>query len=108
MTELLKAQRAGDAVGDRTRLRLDAGKITGSHSEDTFPGHAAWLDWPWKLHRIHEPDGTVRVELYNLANDPDEQSDMSGRSPDRVKSMQTALERWLGSVARSLNGKDYQ
>ncbi len=108
MTELLKAQLAGDAVGDRTRLRLDAGKITGSYPEDTFPGHAAWLDWPWKLHRIHRSGGTVRIELYNLANDPNEQRDVSGRYPDRVKPMQMALERWLGSVVRSLNGKDYQ
>lgn len=108
MTELLEAQKAGKQTGNRSRLRLDAGKLTRQYPEDTFPGHAAWLDWPWKLHRIQRKAGKVRWELYNLAEDPGEKDDLVARHGDRVKSMKSALESWLGSVVRSLNGKDYQ
>lgn len=107
MAELLEAQKKGSEVTDKDRLRLGADKITKQYSEDTFPGHAAWQDWPWKLHRIQGKDGTVKVELYNLANDPNEKTDRSARQQDRAKSMRADLERWLRSVIASLNGKDY-
>jgi arylsulfatase A-like enzyme len=106
MASLYQAQQAGQEVDDPARLFLDAGKITTQHPEDNFPGHAAWLDWPWKLHRI-DTKGRRKVELYNLAEDPDESDDQADRHRDRVKSMQTQLEAWLLSVIRSLNGRDY-
>jgi arylsulfatase A-like enzyme len=107
MSELLEAQKAGDEVGDRTRLRLDAGKIDKQYPEDSFPGHAAWLDWPWKLHRIEDKKTNVKWELYNLADDPGELDDLLARQSDRVESMKSQLEAWQRSVVRSLNGKDY-
>lgn len=116
MADLLAAQKAGDEVGDRTRLRLDAGEIKTQYPEDTFPGHAAWLDWPWKLHRIQarpelaerDKSGKVKLELYNLADDPEERTDLAAQESKRVKSMKSQLEAWLASVVRSLNGKDYR
>ena len=108
MTELLEAQKAGEPVGDKSRLRLDAGTIARQYPADTFPGHAAWLDWPWKLHRIQKKAGVVKLELYNLAEDSAEKNDLVGQEGDRVKSMKSALEKWLASVVRSLNGKDYR
>jgi len=107
MSELLEVQKNGGQISDKDRLRLDADKITKQYSQDTFPGHAAWLDWPWKLHRIHGKKGDVKIELYNLANDPQEGTDLSARQQDRVKSMRADLEKWLTSVVDSLNGKDY-
>jgi arylsulfatase A-like enzyme len=107
MTELLESQKAGGS-GDPARLRLDAAEIKQQYPEDTFPGHAAWIDWPWKLHRIEDKNGKVKLELYNLARDPGEQDDVLARDRDRVKSMKSQLEAWLKSVVRSLNGKDYQ
>jgi hypothetical protein len=85
-----------DNADDPSRLFLDAGEIKEQYPEDSFPGHSAWLDWPWKLHRI-EKKGEARLELYNLA----------ARSPEQVKSMKARLEAWLQSVVQSLNGKDY-
>jgi arylsulfatase A-like enzyme len=85
---------------------LDAGKITRQYPEDRFPGHAAWLDWPWKLHRI-EKEGPARIELYNLSDDPQEGRDLATAQPDRTESMRRQLETWLSSVGRRLNGKDY-
>jgi len=105
MTSLLKAQQEGKDVNDTSRLRLDAGVIKRRYPEDTFPGHAAWLDWPWKLHRI-EKGNAVKFELYNLARDAMEENDLID-GQQRVVSMKAELEAWLKSVVRSLNGKDY-
>jgi arylsulfatase A-like enzyme len=107
MTELLEAQRQGKEPDNKARLRLDAGEIKRRHPEDSFPGHAAWLDWPWKLHRKQTKSGEVEWELYNLATDPDEKTNVVERETTRAATMKPALEQWLASVARSLNGKDY-
>jgi len=107
MSELLEAQKKGNEVGDKSRLRMDAGKITKKYPEDTFPGHSAWLDWPWKLHRIENKKG-VKFELYNLAEDPKEKNNMTGQNPERLKSMKKELNKWLKSVVHSLNGEDYR
>jgi len=106
MASLLEAQQAGKDMDDPWRLRLDAGRITQQYPEDRFPGHSAWLDGFWKLHRM-EKKSKVTFELYHLGDDPKESNDLSAREPERVKSMRSDLEAWLQSVARSLNGKDY-
>jgi len=107
MSELLAAQKAGNEAGDESRLRPDAGKITRQYPEDTFPGHSAWLDWPWKLHRIEAEKG-LELALYNLAADSQEQNNMAAKYPERAESMRAELEQWQKSVIRSLNGEDYQ
>ncbi len=106
MAGLYEAQKAGQEVDDPAYQVLEAGQITKQYPEDSFPGHAAWLDWPWKLHRI-EKKGPAKIELYNLADDPQESRDLAARAPDRTESMRGQLEAWLLSVVRSLNGKDY-
>ncbi len=108
MGDLLKAQKEGKETVDQSRLRLNAGKIAGKHPEDRFPGHAAWLDWPWKLHRIQASSGAPRFELYDLSADPNEERDRGAEERDRLKSMNAQLEEWLVSVVRSLNGSDYK
>lgn len=52
MDELLAAQRQGREIDDDARILRNAGKIDRQYPRDRFPGHSAWLDWPWKLHRI--------------------------------------------------------
>jgi hypothetical protein len=108
MSELLEAQKAGLESDKVERLRLDAGEITMQYPDGTFTGHAAWLDWPWKLHRIEDEEGEVRLELYHLAEDPMEKEDLAARDAGRVRSMRSELEAWLASVVRSLNGGDYR
>jgi len=88
-------------------LRLESANITRQYPTDTFPGHAAWLDWPWKLHRIQAESGDVRWELYNLDRDPEEQHDLAMEQPDRTAGLRAELEEWQTSVMRSLNGEDY-
>jgi arylsulfatase A-like enzyme len=106
MSELLELQKSGKEVDDPSRLCLDAGKITKKYPVDSFPGHAAWLDWPWKLHRI-ETKQDVKLELYNLVKDPDELNDLTAHNTRRVKMMKAELEEWQNSVISSLNGEDY-
>jgi len=108
MTELLAAQQAGHEPEEPEKLRLDADEITERYSETELPGHSAWIDGDWKLHRIADKaGGKVKYELYQLAEDREEKIDLYARQPDRAEKMKTALEAWQRSVIRSLNGEDY-
>ena len=75
-------------------------------AEETATGHAAWNQWPWKLHRINGE----KYELYNLIRDPMETKDLSGYGEHsaRINGMKKALHAWMRSVLRSLNGHDYK
>jgi len=108
MTELLTAQQAGREPEDAWKLRLDARKITKRYSEAELPGWSAWIDGDWKLHRMADKAGNkVRFELYNLASDREEKTDLIARQSDRADKMKAALEAWQRSVVGSLNGEDY-
>jgi arylsulfatase A-like enzyme len=108
MQELHAAQKAGTEPNDPARIFPDAGKITSKVPLDRFPGHAAWLDGAWKLHRIEDRQSNqVSWELYDLAADPKESRNLFTSDADRAAAMRRDLESWLQSVARSLNGEDY-
>ena len=108
MGELLAAQTAGREPADPKQLFADAGKLTKKYPLDTFPGHAAWLDGSWKLHRIESAKAdSVKWELYDLAADPKEAHNLLATEPKRADAMKKALTAWLESVSRSLNGEDY-
>jgi arylsulfatase A-like enzyme len=81
--------------------------VPANYSETEFPGPAAWLDGDWKLHRLGGA-GTPRYELYDLASDPQEATNVAETNADRVSRMSEQLAAWQTSVARSLNGKDYR
>jgi arylsulfatase A-like enzyme len=107
---LLKAimvkQQAGEPPPHNpTRMRKDVDEFP-RFAPDTATGHAAWLDWPWKLHRLKNGS---RYELYNLEADPMEANDLAGDAAQktRVASMQEELRAWMQSVVRSVNGGDY-
>ncbi len=108
MDELLAAQQKGEEPNDPEKVLPEAGQIGEPVSVEHFPGHSAWIEWPWKLHRMEDAKThDVQWELYDLSADPDESRVLYAEQPERVPAMQTALEKWLGSVARSLNGEDY-
>ncbi|MFQ5734894.1 MAG: sulfatase-like hydrolase/transferase [Planctomycetaceae bacterium] len=105
--ELYAEQAAGKESEDPKRLAADAGKITMKYPTDTLPGHSAWIDGDYKLHRIAGRNGTIRFALYNLKKDAAETTDVIVGEPARAARMKTALAAWQRSVVRSLNGRDY-
>lgn len=100
-----KQHAAAPLPHDPPRMRKDVDEFPQFH-EHTANGHAAWNDWPWKLHRINRE----KFELYNLADDPMEETDLSKNSQhtQRLDRMKKELDAWMRSVVRSLNGEDYQ
>ena len=108
MAELLEAQKNGNMVGDSVRLRVEDSQIRTQYPVDTLPGHAAWLDWPWKLHRIHDMEGNIRWELYHLERDPMESEDLAEKERETAAKMKPELEAWQTSVVQSMNGLDYE
>jgi arylsulfatase A-like enzyme len=74
-----------------------------------YPGHAAWLDGNWKLHRIQarQGEGGARWELYDLGRDDAETTDLGGQEVVRLERMKGEIEAWLKSVVASLRGEDY-
>lgn len=109
MADLLADQAKGIEPNDPARVVPDAAKIGPPVSLTSFPGHAAWIDGSWKLHRI-EKKGAAEVEweLYDLSKDPNEEDILIAEQPERFAAMRNALEDWLESVAKSLNGEDYK
>lgn len=73
--------------------------------EDYSKGHAAWTDWPWKLHRINGD----KYELYHLIDDPMESTNLAAdpAHAERFELMKVELHGWMRSVVRSVNGEDY-
>jgi arylsulfatase A-like enzyme len=108
MSDLLEAQKQGKAVSDSARLVLDAGDISVQYPTDSLPGHSAWIDWPWKLHRIQDESGEITMELYHLEQDSMEQNNLADLEAEKVQSMLPELEKWQESVVQSLNGRDYR
>lgn len=103
---IFKKQQAGAPVPHNpSRMRKDVDEFP-PFPVDCTTGHAAWLDWPWKLHRINE---TETYELYNLKEDGMEATDLSEHPEhqQRVEVMKKALDTWSRSVVGSINGADY-
>lgn len=104
--DLMEAQQAGkpDPFPERLLGNVREFPVFGV---DALRGHAAWNDWPWKLHRIQRGAADPKFELYQLADDPMESHDLAGTEPERVAAMRAALEHWQHSVLDSWTGKDY-
>ena len=105
MKDLRTAIKRGENVVVPPRIKKQY-KHFPVHSEQDFPGHSAWLVWPWKLHRI-ENDKQIMLELYDLQSDPMESTNVISTNDMRVREMNNDLKKWLKSVTKSLNGEDY-
>lgn len=103
---LMEAQQAGQPTPLPERLLKNVEQFP-KLERGAYKGHAAWTDWPWKLHRIQKGDAVV-IELYNLVDDPMETKNLTEQETDRAKQMRAALEEWQASVFDSWEGKDYQ
>lgn len=81
------------------------------------PGHAALLDWPYKLH-LNATAGRDKkgknggealpaTLLYDVSQDQRETTDLAAQQPERVARMTAELKDWQASVEKSLAGEDY-
>lgn len=104
--KLMDAKNAGQPNPLPNRILKNVNEFP-KREKGLFTGHAAWNDFPWKLHRIQK-DGIVNFELYNLKSDPMEAKNTITQHADRAKKMQTELEAWQASIFESLEGADYQ
>lgn len=83
----------------------------------TRGGHAALLDWPYKLHtkpvagrgkgKKGGGEALANVLLYDVSKDPKETIDLAAQEPSRVAKMTAELDGWKASVERSFSGADY-
>ena len=105
LMDIMEKQQSNDPLPHNvSRMLKDVNEFP-QFPVDTAPVHAAWNDWPWKLHRI----GGDRYELYNLDDDPLETIDLSDDPEQcvRLEHMKKDLGNWMKSVVESINGKDY-
>ena len=107
MKKLWDAQQQGGDLPPHESSGNAASLPDPPHPVDSFPGHAAWIEGDWKLHRIEGKKDKVRWEFYNLVTDPAESRDLSGTEGQRIQHYRGKLEKWQESVTRSLNGEDY-
>ncbi len=107
MGELFAAQQKGGDIPANESSQHAAELPDPAFSDSQFPGHVAWIDGDWKLHRIVNKQGEISWELYNLSVDPAEKNDVLDSELQRVEQMRAALTDWLESVVGSLNGNDY-
>lgn len=66
-------------------------------TECTWMRKHGWRTPEWKLIRALEPDFHFKppVELYNLIEDPDENTNLADRLPDVVDALTTQMEAWI-------------
>ncbi|MEX2579435.1 MAG: sulfatase-like hydrolase/transferase [Verrucomicrobiales bacterium] len=102
---LMKAQKAGEPSPFPERVLKNVEEFP-TFARGEYRGHAAWNDWPWKLHRIQKGDD-VAAELYHLVDDPMETTDLAAKDKERSQAMLEELEEWQDSVLDSWEGKDY-
>ncbi len=107
MGELLKVQQAGSDLPPHISSQKAAELPDPPYPADSFPGHSAWIDGDWKLHRMEGKQDQVNWELYNLKLDPAETKDVIDQHGKQVERMKSQFKRWLVSVTESLNGADY-
>ncbi len=105
--ELARHQAAGQPLPP-DRRDADAATIHEKYSDTDPPGHAAWIDNSFKLHRIPTKSGPASYALFVLSTDPQEKSDLAPTDSARVEKMKTELQAWQKAVIHSLNGGDYR
>lgn len=72
-----------------------------TNTENSDP---SMLAGSWKLHGSHRRKGTVT--LYNLANDPGEQNDLSAKEPEMVKKLTGQLQAWTATLPKTYEHGD--
>ncbi|MGH9340428.1 MAG: sulfatase family protein [Acidobacteriota bacterium] len=107
LEELAREQSSGDVAPAEERPPLRTGRLTKRYPRTELPGHSAWIDGDYKLHRIPE-EGGFKYALFNLSADPKESNDLAEEESSRAEKMKAELKAWQESVIDSLKGEDYR
>lgn len=75
--------------------------------EADYRGARAIIDEDWKLVVHEKKDRKLQTELFNLANDPAETTDLLDQHPAMATELRAKLHDWQDSVLQSLTGADY-
>ena len=100
MAELLEAQQAGGDLEPHPASQMAAKLPNPPHPMDSFPGHAAWIEGGWKLHRIERGEGPLAWELYDLKADPLELQDLAKQMPKKLAELTALWEKESRRLAR--------
>ena len=73
-----------------------------------YLGPRAIIDGRYKLVIHEQKKGTPKQELFDLADDPAEKTNLLDQQPDIAKKLQSELHDWQQSVLHSLTGADYR
>ena len=106
LKEIMEAKAAGKKNPHEKRILKEVHKFP-KRDKSNLKGHAAWNQWPYKIHRIQRGEEVI-VELYNLKKDPMETKDLSKIERFRTAKMLKTLETWQRDVLGSLEGDDYK
>ena len=104
---LMEAQQAGQPTPFPGRILKNVNEFPTYGPKAHQSGHAALLDWPFKVHAIYGKKKTS-WELYDLSKDPMETTLLNKAHRDRFVTMQKQLITWQKSVLSSHSGRDYQ
>ena len=69
-------------------------------SEGGASGEWAVRSGDWKI-----VTGPQRAELFNLASDPSEKTDLAAKHPEKVKELTTLYDQWLDQMAEPASGQ---
>jgi arylsulfatase A-like enzyme len=108
LQELAREQLEGKVVPASEKTTFRSGVLNPEFEGIELPGHSAWIDDNFKLHRVANEDGEVQFSLFDLSIDPVEQIDLFHQEAEKASRMRAELESWQRSVLRSMNGRDYQ
>ena len=106
LKQLATEQKAG-SERPSSEVHPGEGMIDADQVPDKQVGHAAWMEGPFKLHRLVGKDGTESYQLFNLEKDQAEKKDLAASMPAKVEKMKKGLAAWQHSVINSYRGKDY-
>lgn len=104
---LMEAQQEGQPNPFPERVLKNANEFPKYNTSSHQKGHAALLDWPFKIHAIYSKKEAA-WELYDLSQDPMETNPLNDQKTERLSTMQEQLTAWQKSVLKSHSGHDLQ